>query len=216
MKKWYFSGIFWWLPAYCIMAQSGIAHVDVGVGPAAYRGDLNAGFRKWSAIYHVGLTMDHKKNLNGSFRFSFGTVTGQDATWSGNETGQTPNSYFKTTMFSFNYDLHINIVKRSNLAVYVSQGIGFMHYVPKNEFGENLIDQPNTRPENESYSTLCVLFPTKVGGYYLLSNNYGMNIEAGLFNPITDFIDNISNWGRKKGNDNILMIKFALLIPLPG
>lgn len=97
--------------------------------------------------------------------------------------------------------------------VYLSQGIGFIHFSPEDDEGNSLADLPNTREDQETYRQESFMLPTNVGVLYLLPNQYGVSVQAGFYNPMTDYLDNISQLG-DSGNDNILAIRFAFYIPL--
>ncbi|MCZ6900504.1 MAG: hypothetical protein O7F74_09725, partial [Bacteroidetes bacterium] len=45
-------------------------------------------------------------------------------------------------------------------------------------------------------------------------NGFGFGLQTGYLNTTTDFLDNISQWGNKKGNDNVLVTKFSFVISL--
>ena len=89
-----------------------------------------------------------------------------------------------------------------------------MHYNPKDEFRHDLRDQNDTRAEGESYGSIAIFLPTKTGAIYFLPNNFGLGFEAGIYNTLTDYLDNVSQWGTKSGNDNALYFKFFLNIPV--
>jgi len=199
-----------------ILAQEdkGKPLLQLGVSANAYRGDLSS-YDKWTIGFHGGLLLNKKKRLNGSFQFAFGKWTGQtnDVDYPGDPT-KTPNTYFKTNFIAVNYELHFNIIKSDLMKLYIAQGIGIVHYTPKDEFGEKLRDLDNTRAEGESYGSISFMLPTKLGYIYFLPNRMGLGIETGFYNTLTDYLDNVSDWGTRSGKDNVLYVKFSISVPV--
>jgi hypothetical protein len=189
--------------------------LQLGVSANAYRGDLSEQFKKWTGTFNAGLLFNRKKRLNGSFQFAAGSVTGQtnDPDYPG-DPDQTPNTYFKTRIIAVNYELHYNIIKNTQVTWYIGQGLGILNFNPRDEFGQDLRDQGGTRAEGESYGSISVFLPTKTGVIYFLPNGYGLGFEAGFYNTLTDYVDNVSEWGTRSGNDNLLYFKFFLNVPV--
>ena len=189
----------------------------LGVGVNAYNGDLGNAFNKWSASFYLGVKLNNKKRWNGNLNVGIGSITGQEVGYSFN--GQstdppTPNTFFKTRVFNVSYDLHFNFIKKGPWIVYLSQGFGVVSFNPKDEFSQDLREQTQTRPPNEIYGNTAIILPTQLGAYYLLPNGFGFGLQTGYLNTTTDFLDNISQWGNKKGNDNVLVFKFSFVISL--
>lgn len=195
--------------------QSPNSYIQVGISPVAYKGDLGRSFSKWRMNVNVGLLFNKKDKLNGSAQIAIGSVTGQsDDRYIGGSSDITPNSFFKTNFIAINYELHYNLIRNEFWKIYIGQGIGFMHFTPKDQYGEKLSDQYETREEGESYGSIAIIFPTKLGVIYFFPNNYGLGFETGFYNTLTDYIDNVSVWGGKEGYDNIWYFKFSLNIPV--
>jgi hypothetical protein len=201
--------------AFRAFGQNDRSMLQLGVSANAYRGDLSNQFKKWTGSFHAGLLLNRKKRLNGSFQLAVGTVSGQskDPDYPG-DPDKTTNTYFKTRIIAVNYELHYNIIKSEQVTWYIGQGFGLLHFNPRDEFGDDLREQNNTRADGESYGSIGVYLPTKTGAIYFLPNGYGLGFEAGIYNTLTDYIDNISQWGTKSGNDNILYFKFFLNVPV--
>jgi hypothetical protein len=198
-----------------VRAQTEKTLLQLGVGGNAYRGDLGGNYKKWKATFHAGLRFNRSKRLNGSFQLAVGSLTGQtsDPEYPG-EPDKTPNLHFKTSILSVNYELHYNIIKTDKVIWYAGQGFGIMHYNPKDEFGNALRERNDTRAEGESYGSITVVLPTKMGAIYFLPNALGLGAEAGFYNTLTDYLDNISEWGTKSGRDNALYIRMFLNVPV--
>ncbi len=189
--------------------------LELGVSPNSYSGDLGQ-FQKWTACYHIGLKFNHAPRLNGRVGFHFGAITGENRTYqyTGTNEKTTPNNFFRTNLLGAEYELQYHFLKKHNFGVYLSQGIGFMQFTPRDEDAKKYSDLIFTRDVDETYSSNAFYLPTSIGAYYLLKNGYGMGVQGGMVNPMTDYLDNISNWGNKQGNDQILRIKFFVLAPL--
>jgi len=195
------------------LAQAPKKWIHTGISLNSYKGDLSQ-YDGYSAAFHAGIQFNKKKRLNGGFKLGFGSVTGENRNFSvENQADKAPNKFFKTTFFYLNYDLHVNLIKKDRYVVYLSQGFGFIRFTPKNQFDENLVDQPETRADNETYRNSAVMLPTKVGAMYFLPNYFGIGVEAGFMGTATDYLDNISEFGSEEGNDNILAYRFSFYIP---
>jgi len=189
----------------------------IGASANAYNGDLGDAFDKWASSAHIGFKFNMKKRFNGSINLSIGNITGQevDYAFEGNSSvPPTPNTFFKTRIFSVNYEFQYNLIKHGPWIVYLSQGIGFLSFNPKNQFSQDLSDIPKTRAPGETFSNTSIFFPSQLGAVYLFKNGFGFELKTGLMNTTTDYLDNISQWGNEGGNDNILMVKFSVYAPL--
>ncbi|WP_420582844.1 hypothetical protein [Reichenbachiella sp.] len=204
-----------------LQAQDSLAkkkrEVHLGIGPAYYNGDLGKPYSSGSLLFNFGLKLNKDKKLNGNFKVSIGSVTGQELDYSTIDNSgaiATPNRFFRSNFFGLNYEVQYNFVFKEKLNVYVSQGIGLFRFNPKDENGDSLIDQPNTRPVGETYRNMIIQLPTQLGVKYYLPNEFAVGIQVGFINPITDHLDNLSIWGKKNGNDNILSIQFQIHAPI--
>jgi hypothetical protein len=180
-----------------------------------YLGDLQASFPVYTGAVSLGMQLNRGKRLNGSFELSYGSISGQDTdyTYSHDETA-TPNPFFSSTIFGAHYNLHFNILKKKTYTLYLSQGLGLLRYMPVDDLGRKLQDRFETRAANEVYSNSSIMLPSNLGLMYLLPNQWGLGMQLGYLNSITDYLDNISQWGNKSGNDNILRVRFAVHVPI--
>ena len=195
--------------------KSPTLYATVGFGGTSYRGDLTNHFQSWGGTFHAGLTFNKKKRLNGYLHLMIGGVRGNNDSYTFNSTETTtPNTYFKTSLISLGYELRINILKKESFAVYVSPGIALLRYEPKDEFKNSYSNQFATRAKGEEYATISLMLPIKIGGSYYLTNGYGIGMDVGFLNPLTDYIDNISQWGNRSKKDNLLQMNLLLYIPL--
>ncbi len=186
-----------------------------GIAATSYKGDLS-GYEKWSSSFHLGLKLNQNHRINSNFNLAFGNVTGQNVNYEFlvDQIPTTPNRFFKTTFFSINYDLQVNIIKKKNIILYLSQGLGFSFFDPEDQFFNKLIDQEGTREEGETYSTTALMLPTQIGVIYFLPNYYGFGFNLGILNIQSDYLDNISNWSVNTGNDNVIWAKFSFYVPV--
>ncbi len=191
--------------------------LEIGVGATAYKGDLNSRYDYFASSLQIGIKFNKKKRLNSHLNLTLGTVIGQNYQYKFTDVNNmvtTPNQYFKTSIFSFQYDLQYNFIKKINFILYMSQGIGFLRFVPKDDEGKELQDQRNTRANDETYNNTTLTLPLSFGAMYILKNGYGFGVQASYLFPQTDYIDNISNWGQESGKDKISIVKFWLAVPL--
>lgn len=190
--------------------------LEIGVGATAYKGDLNSRYDYWASSLQIGIKFNKKERLNSHLNLTIGSVVGQNNQYkfTSNNVQTTPNLYFKTSIFSFQYDLQYNFIKKTNFILYMSQGIGFLRFVPKDEEGKELQDQRNTRASDETYENTTIILPLSFGAMYILKNGYGFGVQTSYLFPQTDYIDNISGWGQESGKDKIAIVKFWVAVPL--
>lgn len=190
--------------------------LEIGVGATAYKGDLNSRYDYFASSLQIGIKFNRKKRLNSHLNLTIGSVVGENYNYKFPlpNNSATPNLYFKTSIFSLQYDLQYNFIKRRDFILYMSQGIGFLRFVPKDEEGKELQDQRNTRATDETYDNTTITFPLSFGAMYILKNGYGFGVQASYLFPQSDYIDNISIWGSNSGKDKIAIVKFWLAVPL--
>jgi hypothetical protein len=189
--------------------------IKVGIAPALYSGDLVSRNAKLTSLATVGIRFNQKKKLNGTFQVSFGTLTGQNPGYQfKDDISTTPNTFFRTSLVTIHYDIAYNFVITESLKIYVGAGIGLFRYQPKDDLGQNLLDQIETRADTETYANTSAVIPIKVGAAYFLPNDFGIEFQAMMMNPQTDYIDNIGQWGNRSGNDQYYSFQLNLLIPL--
>jgi hypothetical protein len=189
--------------------------VLTGIGGTSYRGDLSQSYESWGGTFHAGILFNKKKRINGSIHLMAGGVRGNNPSYVYESTVQTtPNKYFKTSLFSVGYELRINIIKKELYALYFSPGISILRYNPKDQFNDSYSNQFTTRAKGEEYSNITIMLPVRIGVAYHLPNGYGIGMDVGFLNPMTDYIDNISHWGNRKKKDNLMQLNILLYVPL--
>ncbi|ELR69635.1 hypothetical protein C900_04860 [Fulvivirga imtechensis AK7] len=181
----------------------------------AYKGDLS-GYEKYTSSFHVGIQLNRKHRVNGNFNMGFGNINGENRNFTFESDQQplpVPNKFVKTQFFYINYDLHYNIIKKKNVILYFSQGIGLIRFSPEDADGNSLTENQNTREADETYRKESFMLPTSLGAIFILPNQYGVSVQAGFYNTLTDYLDNISNLGDSK-KDNILAFRLAFFVPV--
>jgi len=186
--------------------------IRVGLSGAASITDLSK-YESFGAVGMAGLQFNKKKRLNGAFLLGYGTIEGNDPSFTSPVAGKSPNRFFSTRFLFGHYDLHYNFIKTDKVILYISQGIGFIRFTPEDQFGQSLEDQLDTRADDETYRNLSLILPTKLGAMYILPNQFAVGGEVGFMGTMTDYLDNISELG-DSGNDNIFALNLNLFIPL--
>lgn len=195
--------------------QSKDITLALGFGGTSYRGDLTKHFESWGGTFHAGLLFNKKKRVNGYIHLMVGGVRGNNPAYTFNSSATTtPNNYFKTSLFSFGYELRIHILKKQSYCLYVSPGISILRFNPKDEYNASYSGQFATRAKGEEYSNVSIMFPIRIGGAYYLPGGYGIGMDVGFLNPMTDYIDNISDWGNRNKKDNLMQLNLMLYIPI--
>jgi hypothetical protein len=190
------------------------AWFQLGFASNAYKGDLQ-GYNKWTPSLQFGIIFNKKKRVNGEFNFNFGKIIGEnpDYVFTAN-LNASPNVYFQTNFINFNYQIHINFIKKENFKFYAFQGFGAINFNVKNEYNENFAQKKSTRAANEVHNNFSITLPHGIGLLYTLKNNFGFGVQTGFLNTRTDYLDNISAWGNSNKKDNVLFARFQMLIPL--
>ena len=185
---------------------------EIGVGANAYKGDLADSYALWSSSVHFGVKFAKKKRWNGHLNLGIGNVRGQNYAYEFDENA-TPNLFFRTNIVTIQADLQYNFLRSNHWIAYLSQGVGLIRFLPKNEQGERLQNLLASRSVGEIYGNVSAIFPSSVGIMYLLKNGYVLGFQASLLRPTTDYLDNISLWGKKTGADRIMLCKWHIAIP---
>lgn len=209
------------IPLYDTTSQSSNAFVGLGLAMSSYRGDLINTYTSPTPNFEVYIRFNRKKYLNGQFSIGFGKLSATNPYYSYtyNATGNiSPNSNFVTAYQYLKYELNFNFISTKRWRVYISQGIGAMHFTPKNQDNLVLLELNNTRAPNEGYSNLSIVLPSSVGIMYISPSNYAFGIKAGLLNPQTDYLDNISSLSNESRKDNVVSFQMNINAPinLPG
>lgn len=189
--------------------------LELGVSANTYRGDLST-YQKFTSCFHVALKFNQARKINGRIGISSGFITGDNRlyTFRTSEGLASPNTFFKTNLISFDFELQYNLIKTRQWIVYLSQGIGLNRINVKDKNGESLLNNLDTRAAGEAYTNFVFSLPTGIGAMYIFKNGYAFGTQAQFLNTTSDYLDNISAWSVKTGSDNIFRLKFSFFAPL--
>ncbi len=195
-----------------VTAQKPVFLVEAGVGSSIYFGDLSKKGDKLSSIFTVSAIRKLGDRSNLKLNVSFGSITGSNRSFS--VEGFFPNTFFKTNLFIVEPSFQFSFFQKDGLSIFLSQGIGFLTFDPKDDNSNSLADNSTTRADGETYRNLSIAFPTGLGVQKVLKSGFGFGFSLKLYNSLTDYLDNISELGDSKNKDNFLSTSFSLLIPL--
>jgi hypothetical protein len=192
-----------------------------GAGPASYRGDLAPSYQKWGGLFGLALKFNRHRWVNPVVDLSFGRVSGQNPDFPERlpldllPAEGTPNRFFSSTLVNASFGLHFNLLKTERYQLYLSQGLGFTRFGPRDDRGNPLADQLNTRAFDEALPTTGLILPTGLGGAYFFPNGFGLGAEVGWLNPRTDYLDNLGQLGNPEApRDNVLRLRVNAFAPL--
>lgn len=204
----------------CFSLQGMAQHypnISFGIGPEAlsYRGDLNESYSQWNAGLRASVLFAKKNRFNSELSLGIGKIVGQNSSYVyEGDASATPATFVATNYVDFSYRLRLNILAKKRYRLYIGQGIGLMRFSPKDESGEQLKDQFESLDLGESYSAIALILPTQLGFTYQLPNDFGFSAQASFLNPMTDYLDNLGEWGNSEGNDKIIAFNVMFWVPL--
>jgi len=189
----------------------------VGVNALSYKGSLQNSYARWTPGIQVGLRFQKKKNLNGMLSATFGKVIGEDRTYvkpSRFSDQIQPVSRFQTSVFSLQYEAQFLLFRHKGLRIFTSLGLGLFRYEPQDWDGNSLVEKDRTRNKDESYSKNAIQFPIQFGFQYWFPNEMGLGFQAGWLNPVSKYIDNMSDLANNEVSDNVATIRFQFFYHL--
>ncbi|WP_281614295.1 outer membrane beta-barrel protein [Flammeovirga sp. SubArs3] len=200
-------------------------YLEIGPAIGSYRGDLSPNYSKVNGGVNVGYIFNKERRWNFRLDFSYLYVQGQilrAPDYIPPLTEPYPNDYFQSHTFNTSLSVMFNIINKDNFKVYIAQGIGLFYYNPMDENGEELIENISdprqgyykTRNDGEDYTNFALSLPTRFGVNYFFPTNFGVGVSATFANIFTDYLDNVSELGNVKGNDNLMSVNFSFFIPL--
>jgi hypothetical protein len=192
-------------------------YFTIGLSANAYKGSLNASYQAFKPAFHIGLQLNRKKRLNGSFNLAIGSYVadkGPDPNFYPAMVGiRIPNTFASSTFIAFHYGLNLYVIKNRYFNWYLGTGFGLMRFNPQDAEGSDLLDQRFTRESNENYSTVTSIIPVNTGVNYFHKSGYGLGFQVGWWNTNTQYLDNVGKLASEQKNDNILSYRFSLLVP---
>ncbi|MEH0154300.1 outer membrane beta-barrel protein [Limibacter armeniacum] len=198
-------------------AQYPVRMLEIGIGSNSYKGDLNSSFDKWAPSFHTGLRFNWEKRINLSVEGMFGKIQAQSTTYISPDPDKNPLRFVESSFWGVHAEGNLNFVQTKRWKVYLYQGVGFMRFTLKDEEGNKLLEFENisdSRADGESLDDRTIYLPTGLGAIYFLKNGFGISGKIGLLNPLTDYLDNMSELGDPDNNDMVLQGRISLLVPL--
>lgn len=189
--------------------------LGVGFGGASYRGDLQSSYHGFSLEGSVYFLLNPEAGFSAGFMAYAGNVAGENpdlmpvALPNGNYV--TPNRYFTTNYQGLAFMPRVRLYGRWGMGIWLSQGVGLLRFSPLSAEGEALLDAADTRAPNEFYGASAIHFPTLLQLGYGWPNGLQWQVQAGLMNPITDYLDNIGELGTRDGFDRMLVLRCMVL-----
>lgn len=184
----------------------------------AYIGDYTQrgyAFTRFHSGGNFSLQLVNERRTQFQFNTGFGKIAGEydDYVPRLDNTAKLPNGFQRVTFFQTSYfygdaRLRFRLLRQYPdfprlWEPYVSAGAGFMIFSPRDKVGKFLSESAKTRPVGEKYSTFAGQFPLSVGTKFHLSKQVALGVEYTYRFVTTDFLDNMSRLGTKKGNDQL-------------
>jgi hypothetical protein len=186
----------------------------IGLSANAYKGSLNASYQAFKPALHIGLQLNRKKRLNGSFNLAIGSYVADNGIQEPTTVnGRTPNNFASSTFIALHYGLNFYVIKNRYFNWYLGTGFGLMRFNPQDAEGSDLLDQRITRQSNENYSTVTSIIPLNTGVNFFHKSGYGLGFQLGWWNTNTQYLDNVGKLATEQSNDNIISYRFSLLVP---
>ena len=147
--------------------------IAVGFSANSYNGELS-NYSSWSQGFQVTYVLNAKKKLAGTLNAGIASITGSDREFSRptNASDPTPNTFVKTNYIFANYGVRFTFLNIKKVSAYLGQGIGFMRFNPKDDLDNDLIEQDDSRAEDEDYRNISFMLPTSLGINYLFENDF--------------------------------------------
>ncbi|MFQ3576868.1 MAG: hypothetical protein SNJ77_10580 [Cytophagales bacterium] len=185
--------------------------LNIGMGLFALKCDLSDSYKTFTPGYVASIKFNKKKRFNGGLAVNFFHVIAEndDKNWDENLTN-VPENFVKTRVFSGEYSLNLNIVKKPKHNLYFGQGIGFAYFQPLDVKGNRLADRSNTRNRNETFSNTTLILPTTIAYQWMPNEEFGIFIQMKWLRQRTDYFDNLSELSLNKINDNVFTIQFGV------
>jgi len=189
----------------------------IGGAALAYKGSLQESYARWTPGFQIGIRFQKRKIVNGMLSSTFGKLIGEDRAYQKPtkfEDQIQPVSKFQTSFFSLQYEAQVLLLKYHGLRIFASQGIGLFRFTPEDWDGNSLFEKDRTRNKGESFSKNSLQFPTQIGLQYWFPNLMGFGFQAGWLNPLTKYIDNMSDLSTNEVSDNVAAFRFQFFYHL--
>lgn len=198
--------------------------IGLGMTGNTYVGDLSDNYMKFNRIY-PGFNLSLQSNLRNKgflqpqLNVGYGAVAEQADSFPYLNV-QNPNvkyiTYIYTPFYYGDARLRLRLFNKTWFRPYLSSGVGLYLFSPQDADGNLLVEAPKTRPRNEVYNTYALNIPLSVGFDVSLNKLVGLGIAYTYRNIFTDYTDNISQLGRREGNDQVHQLQLSMYVsPAP-
>lgn len=188
--------------------------LGLGFFGATYRGDLTPKGSGWDRFYpgfNASLQFANQKFISPQLNGGFGRFISQNRD-QGPVDGIQPNTFVETAFFYVDLRLKARFLRQKKFSPYLSIGAGLLGYTPRDEDNTSLLDDVDTRADGETYGSLTAGFPLSAGFELKLSPIVSLGFEYTNRRSGTDYLDNISQLGSRKGKDRINSITANLFL----
>lgn len=196
-------------------AQSPL-RLGFGFMGTAYQGDLTTQgtqFYRFNPGFNASLQFASQKLITPQVNAGFGKFTAQDRDIPAID-GVQPNTFVQTNFFFVDLRLKVRAFRRHKVNPYASIGIGLLGYTPRDEDGNGLVDNSNTRNPDELYGSITAGFPMSLGIEFHMNPIMSLGLEYTRRGTGTDYLDNIGQLGPAEGNDRLHHLQVTLFFTL--
>ena len=187
--------------------KKSILELGVGFAGVRYSGDLLWGSESWMKFAPQGsiwLTFESNKLLAPLFKFDFAKFSADNRELRLENVQY--NTFVKTSLFMPSVSVLIRPMNFKRIHPIASVGIGMIFFNPTDKDGLSLQDQQNTRANGEEYNTTALALPLSLGIHYKATPNFHISLLYNFLGSTTDYLDNIGELGKQKGNDKLQSI----------
>jgi hypothetical protein len=188
-----------------------------GFSAVAYQGSLESGYNRWTPAYHAGILLEKRKFFSSFVGFGFGSYTAEDRSYRlPAKADQTllPVAAVDGSFFTLHYEARLTLFRYKALRIQACQGAGMFRFSVTDRNGNNLSGKTKSRALGESYSDVSFFFPSSLMLHYAFPNRIGLGFQAGWFNPVTSYLDNMNQLSLNNNSDNLAAFRFHFFMPL--
>ncbi len=180
-----------------VLAQEYDFGAFAGVGGNTYIGDLNRDRNMGQFNAQVGLHRYVDERTFFKFSINVGGIQGEYSPGDDLDLSVNPdaNTFFRADVLSVDFSFNWEIIKWSFVHVYTGTGLGYLDFSIQDRDGRNLVDRPDTRLEEEDYTTRIAYFPINLGFTLFPSRQFNLIWEYSWNLTNTDYLDNIGYSG---------------------
>jgi hypothetical protein len=188
-----------------------------GFSAIAYKGSLESGYNRWTPAYHAGILLEKRKFFSSFIGLGFGSYIADDRSYRlparADQTLQ-PVPAIEGSFFTLHYEARLTLFRYKSLRIQACQGIGLFRFTVRDRNGNNLSDKPKSRAAGEFYSQNSFFFPSSLMLHYSFPNRIGLGFQAGWFNTVTSYLDNMNQLSLNNNGDNLAAFRFHFFLPL--